>query len=733
MKHPFLAAFAFAIALPLAVYGAPPNLDKVDRVDSKVAKRTVTEKTADRSSPVDAADSDSFDLSVANLKALVAKPEADSDIAALKKSVIDNWNVKLKQIKENNGLEETRDKGKRMSHLQKELNRYKIREKFEVDGSFLNEALDANAYYQIIVEPNFRDGEQVRRDVYVFGLGTNAKFSVGTEVRVTFSRVFKGPNAKSKAIFTIPYWLDRIPTKTSEFQKDLSNGDSVRIEFFGRAGYHFGESAEDGQWKSNVGVSYGGSALFMFDAYKHSDSLIRIRALGMRDLGKFGASAGVKLDPGFRLLGGWLKRLFTFKLGIEAQKSMSKDDFPVDTMMADYLFNLEAPADGQIDATAALDGLLTRIKRFGFSKLFNPRLKDDDVAGDLMAQASLAERIALDDLSRSPNDRRVRHLFKGRMASAVGAFKLGGQASDLLKAYTKAGGIQSHVKSFSEDGTVSYFLLENAFNRTEFRAILGRNEDNRTTDFDLILKSDRDANAGDMLDLIVRSQADEKSMSESEISVMRQKALDSLPAGLSNTDAISAFFPTSDQTNANLTYQVSFGPKALSALSAMDKGTFIVNLQHFIENHPERRLMNLPSDTNPEQQIFFGHYIAELGSDVAKAFDSTRTNQERLESFRQLKNNPLFVEWILGQFFARSLKSEKPTELFKLEVQASSDDIPLKRLEIGDHKTSDIYRSVSFLRSVINDRSFDMHLETVKDMNGNDVIVAPTLRPFSQQ
>jgi hypothetical protein len=629
--------------------------------------------------------------------------------------------------------------------IEKEAERYSAQFTVGPNGQVINsaETVGFSSYYQFGVEPAFNGADQLRRDVYVFGLGTRTHLIANLEARVTFSRIFKGDRAKSHALKAIPYWPSRIPLSTEDILSKLKDGDGVRFEFFGAAGAGTGHSLGVGsKGTGSVSASLTREALFMVDVYRHSDSLIRVRALGLKNRGSLKGSASVGLDVAQNLAGP-LKRIFnrfiTFKLGVDAGINPTiLDQFPVDTMMVDYLYNLSAPASLNTthqlklpETTAkggdALNELIHAIRSFGFTTLFNPFASGGQVADALLANTTLSESLALKDLNRALTQRRVRHLFKGQLSTATGSIQVGGQFSDLIKKSSETGGVTSFVKSVREDGTIDFYLFENSYIRSDFRAVLGRFQDTKTNNVDFVLESNKDADAGKVIDLIVRTEGKEKSWDRKEIQTFQDKIRNSLPETIRNTTDISPYFPDGERTNVTYSYQFSFGKEALDVIKRIDRITFISDLYDFFENHPEKRYMNLSTDEKRDNPYIFG-YVETLGTEVSRMLGQDTSPKLQLEAFTRLKNNPVFRDWVLGQFFAKSINTPKALDLFQLEMQISSEP---KVLRIGNHAPSPVYRTVSLLRTILAERSLDLHLETLKSTNGGeDVIFSPQLQPL---
>ena len=85
-----------------------------------------------------------------------------------------------------------------------------------------NVSIKTDLYYRIELNPSFRNGKQLRKDIYVIGLKGISSVSARSEIKITFFREF---DSKTDALseFT-PYGLSQIPKTAEEIA--LENGKS---------------------------------------------------------------------------------------------------------------------------------------------------------------------------------------------------------------------------------------------------------------------------------------------------------------------------------------------------------------------------------------------------------------------------------------------------------------------------------------------------------------------------
>lgn len=606
--------------------------------------------------------------------------------------------------------------------LKREFDRYRISLSLGLKGEEIgdNDALNANAYYRVMVDANYRDGEHVRHDTYVFGLAFNDHLHFGSQLRVTFTRTFSGPNAKIDAIMAKPYWIGKVPLDSDDFKKQLRAGDSVRLELLGSLGLGWSDGAESGDVEGSIGFSYGRDALFMMDAYKHSDTVVRLRFLGVRNSGTLGVRVRAERPSILSDLPSNIRRLFEIGVGVDLTTTLGLSDLTtIESWVIDYGFRFESPLPGVSrvgSPEAALDGLLDEMRRFGFGSIFSP----GHLAQSRRSwfERSLAVASSADSFGGPASGARVQHLFKGRMRSSLAGIELKGRVSELLRASLESGSMTSFVESEQPDGTIQYYVLDNSFGRSRGRALFGRHDDLEQYDTDFLIRSNANGDLLDTLDIIVRKETRGKVLSGSELRRHATAFESLLPGSLRGSGRIEAFIPRNKQRNARLVSQLSFSQAALDAFGQRSRGEIAVALQSFLESHPERSQMHLPSDST-EASMSFGDVVESYTYKLDRAFDGHETPTDRWKAISALQGDLVFQKWILPEFLTSLLSGADSDRMVRLRLDFSSDETPSGRLEIGKNAVSSVYATTSFVRTVLSTRDFDLRDETIQaEQNG---------------
>lgn len=629
--------------------------------------------------------------------------------------------------------------------LAKESSKLKIKTSVDLDLEL--GGVVAGTYYKYEVEPTLRDGEQVRRDVWAIELSNEHLLSAGTHIRVTFSRNFSGDGAKGRAMKALPYFFGKVPKNANQIKEKMKTGESVRIEVFGRAGLQKSDKVISGRITEKLNAGYNREALFLVDLYKHSETVVRARILGLNNKGVANIGASVNsLPPALQVLPRKLRELFSIGVGVEFKNTMAyKHEYPITSLMIDFLYNFSTSAqiaknvDTSNIAEGAIDQILSDLRNMGFAPLFDPRKDSKMLAESLLAHAKISEQLwredrqSLADGKITQKDVRVKTLFKGSIELDSFAMKLKGNASAILAKEYESGGHHSFITSMDYNDKPSYYLMDNSFtqSKTKSKIILGKNDKRALRDIDLLVHSNQNRESLRIADLIVKNDIEDKTMDAKQLEAIKTTIIRSLPTALASDREIDQFFPSKSESNVNLTYQYNFGELAFKSVAQKNSNELAQKLYTFLDNHPAKSSMSLPAYYPATGGISYSEYIEQLGHELNEML-TTKGNDNRMEIFNRIKSNPIAQKFILGEFFASLIPNDIAKTAMGLKMTYSSNETSTKIKRTGDYEISPIYQEVAFIRSILNDRSYDIRMETIIDSHGNEIIKPSSFNGFQK-
>jgi len=594
----------------------------------------------------------------------------------------------------------------------KELAKLKIQIPIEIGQSFLN-YFRAEVGFEREVQPTNIAGEQLRSDTYKINLGTTKVLKTGAEIRITFSKIFTGPNAKKEALFSKVKWIKEVPRKASEISTKMAVRDTVRIEIQGNLGL-VGSFLN----KSNKSESFGGigvekQGLFLAEFYRKSEKDLITRFMGVVNQGALSGNIGGFKSLFGKLLPGNLGEYLSF--GGEASCSTSNLIFkkePTDTMMVLYRFNMQSQ-----DAVAALDQIFVNIKKLGFIKIFNPIKKDVDLAAELKEKAELAEKYALADQNLPDSEKRVEHEFRGRMTSTFYKCKMGVNFYGALGASDQFGGGLTFVHKYNKQNKSEYYLLENFNSRIKAQAGAGTRETKTTRQLDLLLNSDSNRKIGSLLNMVSHTEFQETQLDRDDMALIRKKFEMGSPVSFHADPKLADVFPEGKQNSATFSIETILGPEALAAMQGQTANFIGVALQKYTENHPERYKMNLPDGYAPGAIQSEGSYIESKGYQIRDFLDSKDTKAQ-VAAYKQMKKEMFVRQFVLSEFVPSLVPSEGAKDLMGVNLRMSSDETGTKSAPIGNVKVSDVYKAVKFMRRVLEeDRGLKIPLDEIADQD----------------
>jgi hypothetical protein len=643
----------------------------------------------------------------------------------------------------------------------KEIDKYRIRLTIDPLGGIFDsdEALtEGGLFYQIVVEPAFRDQDQLRRDVWTVDLGVGSGLSAKGTLRLTFSRYFSGPNAKLEALTAKPYCpLDlgicqrRTPLNSNEVKTLLKDKEGFRFEILGDVAVGVSRDLSNGNIVGGSYARYKRGAHFIMDLYKANAVQSRTRFIGVKNSGEL--ELGVSLqDPITAVFSGALSFIRRkLKLGFWINGRRSFDFFQerkprtLDTMMVDYQFNFSTPEilsqEAQLNqntAEFALDEILKNVRKGGFSSLFLYFYKGSVVSEELLSKAKTAESHSHKDMQLFRNKEipsnqiRVINHFKGRIVSYIQGIDLGASVFGLLAGNNHAGSQSNFVVSYDSHQNPQFFRLENSFVRRNSRSLFGRNKFQFTNDIDLLLHSDRNAALGDISDVVVKTELQDTELDADDVQQIKNIVLNIVPRPYKEDPKLIEAVGSGSKTNASYVYKSSYGEEAFLVANSISFEILHQKLIDYFDNHPRRRLMQLPPDQSGDgMSISLHEYTGQMALNIKRIMDpnfavpkerqinpedSPALRKARLEAFQTALGDPIFEIYLMPEFFPQLLPEGAAQKYSSFEIKSSSFETPTLEYKLGENQISQLYEAVAFVRALITDRSLNLQMtNTLKE------------------
>ncbi len=624
--------------------------------------------------------------------------------------------------------------------IDREISKYRISFTVDTLGNILDtDILDGGTYYQYVVEPAFRNNEQIRKDIWVISLrGFKKYIGAGGQIRLTFVRFFGGKNAKKDAAFAPIKWFTETPTDSNGIKTKLKDGQGFRFEVSGDIGLGLWEGVNKADFTGTAHLVYKRAGLFIMDLFRLNARQVRVRFIGMKNKGEIEGGLALKNSSLLSALPSVIRDRLSIGIGGSVRRSFDFFDSPLtlDTMMADYLFNFstenQLPDDKlkQKDTSeAALEEIYANIKNGSLIPLFlNPSDKIN-LASELLKKAETAEAISKEDLSKYKQGKipfaevRVFNYFRGRFESHLRLGQFYGKLSSIYGGSSLSGALVSHVTAFDENQQPTYFWLFNDYAQHRQRFLFGRNKYSLNHDLDVLTFSDDKKSYGPFSDLVVRTQIEDTEFTKDDMDSFRKVILGSLPTEHQNHKEIHEILKRAEHSNAYISYSLNFGQEAFNAINDVNVYDLEKKLLDYVWNHPERPYMHLPFDASQETSPIGPHeWARERAKDIARIFDRKATQAQRTEAFQVAMRDPIFKSYLVQEFFVRLIPEQKKAEdLIGFNLRFSSREAGTHTVSVGRAKSTRIYNAVAFMRSIINDHSLDLQMASSEDYTGNPI------------
>lgn len=632
--------------------------------------------------------------------------------------------------------QETKSKGF-SSKLEKEFAKFRVSWTMDIFGnsSFDSDGIDGRSYYQFVVEPSFKNNEQIRTDTWVVDLKAGWEaLSVGPRVKLTYVRYFSGKNAKWDALKAPVKWPWEAPRTTNDIKAKMKVNEGFRYEFVGDLSLGKGRSTTTGGFAAGLSISYARQGVLLLDLHKFSETAVRSRFIGIKNRGEVRLGLSADLIDGIDSLPGKLKDWMSFGVGIGASGSVASFGQPVgiDSVLMDQLYQFSTKdviplaelKNDEVRAEAALEQVFTNIRNGSLPWAFIMISTDTDLLKKLSAYAPKALRIASEDFKQyGPSQTqktvlskaRVINLFRGRTETGLYQLSTRAKLSGLVSGSAQSGNLISYVTAVDAQDELHHFWLDSNYTYNNGKALFGRTKVDVLRDLDVMIKSDSEKSVGDVQDVVVRTQVRDTGLGESEVQNYRKIILNSLPEKMVNTVNLDKMLIAKEMTNANISVRKAYGHDAFIAIGSMDRPRTTMKMINFFENHPFRRYMHLPTDgQNPS--VGMGTFAESKTHELANIFEPSFTEAESLQAYRVAKRDSLFEMFIIPDFLATLLPATVAEKAYRIDINVSSGEAGSASYTGGTYKTSSVFDAVAFLRTVLTNQQLD-----TREMFGVDV------------
>jgi hypothetical protein len=606
------------------------------------------------------------------------------------------------------------------------------------------EGIVIGARYKYRVEPSYRDDYFTRIDSYSFPVGAapsdlldgiplRIRIDRGTEL--LFAQQFASGSAARSPVST--YFPDRLPV-TAEKAVALKTGDYVRfatrMSLLARLGQVWPSAAM--LLKADAGVSVVLDGQYQVHVFRLDESKVRLKLVAERGRRTEGGAAvsplaaGLLDRPGQRLLP--LARLAD--LDEFAAVAVKKSDSNL--FLVDYTLDLARPEVAEAySAIFRPDVQLTDIQ------VANPLRNQFDLRDRLLASIEDIDRLAWRDLS-SDSAAVVRHFQGSNYSTARAAtFHVQLKTFDATRerVYRQNFLTRNELTADSSEKR-SYFLLPTWSHFRDRSMLFGMLDERQVRSADALFIADEHGRPVRFLNIGFGLDYSDERLQPDEYLRLRRKIELLLPSDAERelADLLSGTRWLEDTPKQNLSIalhyffreaafdglvEAGYGDRAnleealvvfiVRGIEDGDYPLFQGDLADLVTQHSDMRPASTPEELVAQARTVAGRVwrsqIARTAESLSQGFTAGGDTEKRMQAVLALRSDAFYQR--VGTAFWAELVQDAGLDLKRvmfLSLELQADDHQGVSFTYGEPGERDLYDSVKFIQTILNDRSLDM-------------------------
>jgi hypothetical protein len=590
----------------------------------------------------------------------------------------------------------------------------------------LSESLNAKARS----EPSYMNGYYTRLDQMTLSTNANVNslldlnnlpfgFNMAHNAEIIFARQFK---SQLESVAALPYNLiQNFPINAEKAKNNLNIGDFVSFH----ANLNFVVSKTFyAYYNAGLFASTSAYALlsgdFLINLFKIDKNKVRVKFIANRGKG-IGANAGAGYVSPLKVVNfNYINKHIVDWVNVNVNASSGKNYS--DIFLMDLVFDLN-------DSKAALayTNLISAKAVFKDVGILNPVQSADDLASKLLTDMSDIEAIYNEDKGLPESQRRVNRIFKGSNSADINASGI----SVGLKIFdynNNKSFVRNRIANTDKDDNKQKYLFDVFSKSHKFSAFFDTFGSEEILSSNMLLTAKEDWTPDTFIALALSREIRRVNFSESDLAKVKESIAQLLPKEqYDRIDWKDWKFPKGDILNASFKNTLFFHKAAISQIPHSDSATLKKLFTSFLEQGARPSCTPLITKQNNMDDSYvtsdygtswvdhFEEDINKISTALSISFSATATAQERYDAFLQVKDFPIFLEKGAG-FLISLLPAEKREELVSYELSMSATGVEPVSFKFGVTGNEQLYKSLVYIQSIINNRSFDLRLYT--DENG---------------
>lgn len=565
------------------------------------------------------------------------------------------------------------------------------------------------------IEPSFITNQYTRIDTYQLkipiqpgdyaDLGPFA-FSLVPDRKITYARQFKDQfdalDKKMKhPVKSIPRNAEMIRNKMHEYDY-VSFSASLNIA----TGLAWSDLPLDFVLGANYLYLLNGE--FQINLFRMKNDRARIRIFYHQANG-YTKGFSFFLKPqlevfGLSLLDKQINRWLKLDLSSKAWNKMNHN-----VLLFDYVINLNDPS-----ACDAFDQFMNRGSKLKLSSRSLPNRDTEKLYGKVLSDITQLELLAAQDANKPFAEKRVHRVFKGSDSNYIE-----NEPWSIGNSFAKwsADKIYAHhnIKSYQSDESLRYYLYDSYNNRRMTRLLFGRFRDENVFGIGALFNTDENFKADNQGELNFTYDRTDKYYRMSEQAEVLNLIFDTLPREIASQIDLKDYYGYRNLENATVYMQVIFFPQIYATIPDISATT----IQSKINEYQVAKKLKFNRSENKEIEKIILPQLEII-------FNSSKTTNERIDALMSLRNSILFHRIGLGVLL-HLMPIEQLENVISVDLMMSSSTTTPISFHFGKSPNREIYRTITYVDNLINNRSIDLRLEAELNDAENKIQYNPDL------
>lgn len=583
--------------------------------------------------------------------------------------------------------------------------------------------------YRYQSEPSYMENFYTRYDKYTLNFGVNPAawveelgapfalgFSAGSDI--VFARQFK---KQIDSVTALPYTPYQLPITAARAVERLKPGDFVSFQTHLNFAVSVGGAIPAYEALTVSGATHAFiSGDFLVHIFKINDTKIRLKFIALR-----GKSAGGDLSAN---IGGSVLSVtgISFVDG-RIRKFVRLDPFTLsanvnfgDLFMIDYVLDLKDPRVAE-----AYDHIMTTKLKLKASELINPVEGRGKLENDLITDLSEFESLFAQEKGKDENQRLIDRIFKGSSSSETesAGFKFG---LNLVRFENGSSYSESRILSVDQNERTQRFLFDTFSQQRNSKFLFQLFDESENINASLLFTANPDYVPERYVALVLSREMKSKTLTKGGLKELRVNLKKVLPDSVySQIQWKDWDYDLAERVNIYFRHQMYFPFDAFSAVPSIGSAELRKRYRDFLEKipSPEANPMRPPafSGNDSPPPVGLDRYaddIAFVADQLALTFDPKQSPDHRYKSFVKLKDNALFLETGAG-FLISLLPQDRLEQLISYTMELSGKGGDRLLFKYGSGAEDELYKSLLYIQSVLNNRSIDLRLMKDRGADGS--------------